>query len=75
MNLPLITFNDRPHPHKRARYTPDLLPDAISVASDNYFNNLTTPYDSPDILTSNDSNTLHVMKGDVPFLGSAKIGY
>ena len=34
MHLPPITIDDRPPPaHKRARYAPDLLPAAISVAS------------------------------------------
>ena len=33
-NLPPITIDDRPHPHKRARYNPDLLLAAISVASE-----------------------------------------
>ena len=35
LNIPLITFDDRARPHKRACYTPDLLPAAISVASKN----------------------------------------
>ena len=32
LHLPPITIDDRPRPHERARYTPDLLPSAISVA-------------------------------------------
>ena len=34
LNLPPITFDDRPLPHKIARYTPYLLPDNISIASE-----------------------------------------
>ena len=35
MHLPLITIDDIPRPHKRAQYAPDMLPHAISVASEN----------------------------------------
>ena len=52
-----------------------MLLDAISVASDNSFSTLTTPSDSPYLLPSDVPNTLHVMKKDDPYLGSAKIGY
>ena len=41
----------------------------------NYFSTLTTPSDSPDLLPSDDPNTLHVMKKDVTFLGRVKRGY
>ena len=75
MNLPPIIFYDRPHPHKRSQYTPDLLPADIYVASDNYFITLTNPSYSKDLLPSDDSNTLHVMSKDVLFLSSLKIGY
>ena len=75
LNLPEIAFDDRPRPHKRACYTPDLLPAAISVASENYFSTLTTTSYLPDLLPSDDPNTLHVMKRGVTFLGRAKIGY
>ena len=34
-NLPPITIENIPHPHKRARYFPNLLPATISVASEN----------------------------------------
>ena len=72
MNLPPITFYYRPLPHKRARYTPDILTYAISVSSENYFSTLTTPYDFPDLLPYNDPNTLHVVNKYVPFLGGVK---
>ena len=75
LNLPPITFNDIPRPHKRNLYTPYLIPAAISVASENSFITLTPPSDSPDILPSDDPNTLRVMKKGVPFLGRVKIGY
>ena len=35
MYLPPINIDDRPPPHKRARYAPNLLPDTIYVASEN----------------------------------------
>ena len=72
LNLPPITFDDRPQ--KKSRYTPDLLPDTISVASENYFINLITPSDSPYLLPSDDPNTLHVMKMDIYVLGRVHIG-
>ena len=34
-HLPPVTIDDRPPRHKRAQYAPYLLPDAISVASEN----------------------------------------
>ena len=75
LNLPPITFYDRPYLHKRARYTPYLVPDVISVAYVNYISTLTTPYDSPYFLLSGDSNTLHVMEKTFHLLGRVKIGY
>ena len=36
LNIPQITTDDRPHPHKIAWYTPDQLPVAISVTSENH---------------------------------------
>ena len=73
LHLPIITIYDIPRMHKRARYTPYLLPDAISVASENYFSTLTTPSDSPYLLPSDDPNTLHVMKKYLPLLGRVEI--
>ena len=75
LHLLPITIDDRPHPHKRAQYTPDLLPAAISAASENYVSTFNTAYDSPDLLPSDDTNTLHVMKKDVHFQGRVHIGY
>ena len=65
LNLPPITFDDRPRPHKWSQYTPDLLPDDISVASENYFNTFTTPYDLPYLLLYDGPNTLHGTNMDV----------
>ena len=42
LNLPPITIDDRPHLHKISRYTPDLLPSDIYVASKNSVSTLTT---------------------------------
>ena len=72
LNIPPITFDYIPCPHKRARYTPYLLPAAISIASENSFSTLTTPSVSPDLLLSYDTNNLYVMKKYVPFLGRVK---
>ena len=47
LNVPHINFDDKSDLHERACYIPDLIPDAISVASDNTFNTFTTPFDSP----------------------------
>ena len=74
-HLPPITIDDRTHPHKRARYTPDLLPAAISVSSENSVSTLTTPSDSPDLLPFDDPNTLHVMKKVDSFQGRVQRGY
>ena len=70
LNLPPII----PCSHKRARYTPDLIPAAISIASEKYFSTLTTPSYSLDILSSNNTNILHVMKKYVIFPGRIKSG-
>ena len=78
MYLPPITIDDNPPPpppHKRAQYAPDLLPAAISVASENSVSTLTTPSDSPYILPTDDPNILHVVKKSVPLLGRVKIVY
>ena len=75
LNLPPITFDDIPRLHKRARYTSDLLPASISVASKNYFSTFTTPSDYPDILPSDGPNPLRVMKMYVTVLGRVHIRY
>ena len=63
-NLAPITIEGIPRPHKRARHTPDLIPAAISVASENYLCTLTTPSDFPRliILTYDYPNPPHSMK-------------
>ena len=75
MHIPPITIDDRPRPHKRAQYTPDLLPTAISIASEIYVSNLTTPPDSTDIPPSGGPNTLHVMKKYMHLEGRLHRGY
>ena len=74
MHPPPITFDGRHPPHKIARYAPDLLPAAISVASENSVSTLITPYDSPDILPTGDPNTLHVLKKYMPLKGRVHTG-
>ena len=46
LNLPPINIDDIPLPHKISLYNPDMLPNSISVASENSVSTLTTPYDS-----------------------------
>ena len=60
-NLPPITIDDRPHLHKIAHQTPDLLPASIYVDSENNVSTLTTPSDSPRLLLlpSDDTNHPH----------------
>ena len=61
LNLPYIIIDDSTRLDKRACYTPDLLPAAISVASKNSVSTLTTPSDPPQVivLNSDDTNTHH----------------
>ena len=68
LNLPPMIFDDTPHPHKRARYTPYLISAAIYISLGNYFSTLTTPYDFPDILPSDNPNSIRVMNIYVPVL-------
>ena len=77
LNLPPITIYDIPHPDKIARYTPDMIPSAISIASEIYVSTLTTPSNSPQVLvlTSDDPNPRHTMKKDNPVHVRVKIGY
>ena len=76
LNPPPVPIYDRPHPHKRARYTLDPFPDTISVASENYVSNLTTPYGSPHLplLPSYGPNQWHSIKKDDPYRGRVKRG-
>ena len=77
MNLSPITIYDRPIPHKRARYTPDLLPATIYVVSRKYVITLTTPSYSPQLLllSSGDPNHHCVMNKDEAYRGRVKRGY
>ena len=68
MHLLPITVDERTPSHKRDRYTPDWIPDSISVASENYVSTLTTPSDSLDILPTDGPNTLHVIKTNMTFV-------
>ena len=69
LNLPPITIDYRVRPHKRSRYTPVLLPDTISVASENSISTFTTPSDLPQLfpLTSDDPKPFHAMNKDNPY--------
>ena len=68
VNLPPIPIDYSPHPKKRARYTYDPLPDAISVTSRNSISILTTPYDPPQLLEPNydEPDTKHTIMSDNP---------
>ena len=59
-HLPPITIGDRPPPHKRAQYAPNMPPATISVASENSVNTLNTPSDLPCILPTDGPKTIHV---------------
>ena len=66
LNIYPIDIDDRPHPHKRSRYTPDILLDAISVASEKYVSTLTTRSDSQlvIVLIYNYPNPHHAINKD-----------
>ena len=68
-NLPPVTVNDIPLPHKRSQYTLDMLPATISVISVDSVSNFITLSYLPDLLPSDGHNTLHVMNKYVPFQG------
>ena len=69
LHLTPITIYYRTRPHKISQYTPNLPPAALSVSSDNSFSTFTTPSDSPDILPSDDPDTIYVMYKYVHFQG------
>ena len=75
LNMPPIIIDNIPHLDKRARYTPDLLPAAISVASEKSIITFTNPSDSPQhlVLTSDDTNHIRYIKKDEPYSGRVKI--
>ena len=75
MHLPPITIDDRPPPHKRARYDPNLHPATISVASENSVSTLTTTSDLPDILPTDVQKAIHVLKKGMPVNGHVQRGY
>ena len=76
MHIPPITIYDRPPPApKRARYSPNLLPATISVASENSVSTLTTPSYLPDILPTDGQKNVHVLKKGLPVNGRVHRGY
>ena len=76
LNISPITIDDRIHPDKRDRYTPDMLPAAIFVASEKYGGTFTTRYNYPQfiVLTSHGPNCHHAIKKYNPVHGRAKRG-
>ena len=77
LDLPPNTIYYRPCPDKRSRYNPDLIPAAISVASEIFVSNLTTSSDSPQLLllTSEYPNPRHVVNKYESYRGRVKIEY
>ena len=77
LNLPLITIVDRPRPHKRALYIPDIIPATIYVSSEKSVITLTTPSTSSKIilLSSDYPKPRHTTKKDDPYRGRVKSGY
>ena len=69
MNQPPIIFYNRSCLDKKDHYTPDLLPSAVFVASENCVITLTTPYDYPQLLhlTFDDPNPIHAMNIYKPY--------
>ena len=74
IHLPSPLMIDPPL-HKRSQYAPNMLPYTISVASEKYVSNFTTPSDLPDILPTYVPKTLHVRKKDLPVKGLVHRGY
>ena len=74
MNLPPITIDDIHFQDKRYRYTPDLIPAAIYVSSENFVSTLTTPSGSHKILllTYDDTNPCNSMKKYEPYRDRVK---
>ena len=58
-----------PPPPKRSGYAPNLLPDTISVASENSVSTLTTPSDLSDTLPTDGQKTVYVLKKGLPVNG------
>ena len=75
MHLPPITIDGTPPPHNRARYAPYLIPATIYVASENSVSTFTSPSNSPDILPTDEPNTLYVLKKYLPLKGRFHRGY
>ena len=70
MHIPPINIDDRPPPPCIED------PNITHICSPlQYISTLNTPYDSQDILPTDDPNTLHIMKKYVPLKGRVNIGY
>ena len=76
LNLPPMPLDENSRPKKRARYTPDQLPAAISVASGKSVGTLTTPSDRPQdiFLISDAPSTDHTTMRDKPGCAKDKRG-
>ena len=77
LNINPITIDDITSMNNRYRYTPDLIPAAISVASENFVGTLATPYDSPPplLIPYDDPILPHEMRKDQPYCVRVKIRY
>ena len=75
LNLPPITIDDRPSPHKWYRCTPDMLPATIYVAPEISVSTFITPSDSAQVVPLiSDDNTYHTTR-EILGRGTEKIGY
>ena len=72
-----MPIDDSFRPNKRSRYTPNPLPAAIYVASENSVSTLTTLSDSPQVIALNyyAPNTDHNTMRKKPGHATEKIGY
>ena len=72
LNITHTPIDDSPCPNKRAQYTSDPLPAAISVTLGYFVSTLTTPSDYPQLLEPNydDPDTLHIILSENPCRGS-----
>ena len=77
LNFPPMPIDDSCRLKKRACYTPDQIPSAISAASGRSVSNLITPYDSPQVilLTSDAPDTEHIIMRDKLGRATEKRGY
>ena len=77
LNIPSIIIYYSPCPDASDYYTPDMIPDFISISSEDSGSSLTNPFDSPQVfvLTSDYPNPHCSMNENRPVRGRIKTGY